>query len=83
MLQNSAWPGAFAVGSGKRFVNVYVGYGLPAIKGRYAPAVPGAVADVFNVANEDAPFVERDDVRTDPNEGKAADAGDGDADADE
>jgi len=82
VLRSTAWPGAFVVGSGKRYINVYVGFGLPNATGRFAPSIPGPVGDVYNTASEEAPFVEGADVTTDPNEGKTADGDGGDGGAD-
>ncbi len=79
VLHNLVWPGAHAVGSGKRFVNAYVGFGLSALEKRYEPSVPFDVPAQFDVDNEEAPFREQADVTVDPNEGKAAEAGEGEA----
>jgi len=64
-----AWPGAHAVGFGKRFANVYVGYGMPATQGRFEPTLPADLASEY-VPPEDTEFAEQPDVTSDPNEGK-------------
>ena len=69
---HNGWPGAHAVGFGKRFANVYVGFGQPAAKGRFEPSIPGAVSAEFDMAAEEAEFVEQADVTEDPSEGKEA-----------
>ena len=78
VLHSLAWPGAHAVGSGKRFINAYVGFGLPALEKRYEPATPYDVPPQFDVDSEEAPFREQRDVTVDPNEGKAPEGGDDD-----
>jgi len=67
------WPGAVAVGLGKRFVNAYIGYGVPATSTRYEPTLPGAVAvDYFAEEEEGKELQESQDVIVDPEEGKVA-----------
>jgi radial spoke head protein 4A len=82
VLRSALWPGAFAVGSGKRFVNAYVGNGLPAAPKRYEPAIPFDVPAEFAVDSEEAPFREQADVIVDPSAGKAA-AGEGEGEGEE
>jgi radial spoke head protein 4A len=65
------WPGAIAVGYGRRFANVYVGYGIARAKAPFQPTLPPAVAAefsvaAFNPAAEDAVFAEQKDVIVDP-----------------
>lgn len=72
VAHNLAWPGAHAVGFGKRFANVYVGYGQPAAAKRFEPSIPADLPAEFDPAAEDAEFAEAADVITDPNEGKEA-----------
>ncbi|CAE7561820.1 Rsph4a [Symbiodinium sp. KB8] len=67
------WPGAVAVGLGKRYVNMYVGYGVAASVQRYEPMLPGAVeVDYFASQEEGKELVEAEDVKEDPDEGKVA-----------
>lgn len=64
------WPGAVAVAAGRRFVNVYVGNGLPYSPMPYSPPLPGAVQKEWtNVTADGAegpPLLEQPDVKVDP-----------------
>lgn len=83
-----AWPGAVAVGLGARFVNCYVGWGVPGSVGpqaAYEPTLPAALPAEYATGagaqddeeaeeeGEQVPLRERADVTVDPNEGKEAD----------
>jgi radial spoke head protein 4A len=68
------WPGAVAVGVGKRFVNAYIGYGVPATSAKFEPTLPGAVSvDYFAEEEEGKEMKEGEEVTVDPEEGKVAD----------
>mmetsp|Transcript_25073 Transcript_25073/g.78032 ORF Transcript_25073/g.78032 Transcript_25073/m.78032 type:complete len:143 (-) Transcript_25073:51-479(-) len=44
-VRSLTWPGAVCVARGKRFVNLYVGYGLPAREPEFFPPEPPDVQD--------------------------------------
>jgi radial spoke head protein 4/6 len=83
------WPGAIAVGYGRRFANIYVGYGTARAKARFQPVLPPAVSAefsvaAFNPAAEDAVFAEQPDVTVDPDLNKPKPAeGEGEGEAEE
>jgi radial spoke head protein 4A len=60
------WPGAVAVAEGKRFVNIYVGYGVKYEAKTYSPPLPAALQVEWAPEEEEEPLVENEDVRTDP-----------------
>jgi radial spoke head protein 4A len=66
VLKSQLWPGAVAVGYGKRFTNVYVGYGVKTESKSYTPQAPPAIGGEF----EDPDLVEQKDVLQDPDAGK-------------
>lgn len=69
------WPGAVAVASGRKFVNVYVGNGVLFEGKAYAPPLPPVVQSEL-VPSEEFPLTEAADVKIDPTppvpEGEAA-----------
>lgn len=61
------WPGAVAVAAGRRFLNIYVGYGVPYMKDTYTPPLPAAVQKEWAPAGEEEePLLEAADARVDP-----------------
>lgn len=81
VLRSLRWPGAVAVASGRRYVNVYVGDGLPYSAVSYSPPLPAPIQPEWSTVNaEGAPvsiMTEQVDVRADPTppvpEGEATD----------
>lgn len=47
VVKSLNWPGAYAVGDGKRFVNIYVGLGTKYSKTPYTPAAPQPLQQEF------------------------------------
>lgn len=68
VVRSLRWPGAATVGFGKRFANVYVGYGQRYAPAAYAPPQPADVQGEFDVTAvaEEATFEEGTDVTADP-----------------
>jgi radial spoke head protein 4A len=64
------WPGAVAVAAGRKFVNVYVGNGLPYTAQPYSPPLPAAIRSEWSSALADGSevpaLVEQPDVKVDP-----------------
>ena len=61
------WPGAVAVASGRKFVNIYIGYGIPFSAVSYSPPLPKEVQTEFHPAEEDPiQLIEQNDLRVDP-----------------
>lgn len=60
------WPGAVAVAEGKRFVNIYVGYGVKYEAKTYSPPLPAALQVEWVPEEEEEPLLESEDVRADP-----------------
>ena len=83
VVRSLRWPGACTVGFGKRFANVYVGYGHRFAAAAYAPPAPADVQGEFDVTAmaEEATFQEGVDVTEDPDAGVPA--GDGEEEEDE
>eukprot|EP00753_Platysulcus_tardus_P015088 PLAT4773.1.p2 GENE.PLAT4773.1~~PLAT4773.1.p2 ORF type:complete len:444 (-),score=260.47 PLAT4773.1:175-1506(-) len=78
VLRSLRWPGAFAIGFGKRFANIYVGYATRHSDTTFTPVLPPALQVEFS----DPSFGEEDDVTEDPDppvpdedEDAASDAG--------
>lgn len=72
-VRSLKWPGAVSVGFGKRFANVYVGYGLAYKAAPHAVPPPAALAKEFDVREPEKEFGERPDVTVDPDAVKAVD----------
>lgn len=60
------WPGAVAVAEGKRFVNIYVGYGVKYEAKTYSPPLPASLQVEWVPEEEEEPLLESEDVRADP-----------------
>jgi radial spoke head protein 4A len=74
VVRSLRWPGACSIGFGKRFANVYVGYGHRHAAEAYAPPEPAEVQGEFDVTAlaEEATFEEGVDVAEDPDAGAPA-----------
>lgn len=78
VVKSLRYPGAFTVGfQGKKYANVYVGWGLETRLTPYEPKLPPAMPAEYDFAAEGAAVTEEADVTKDPDEGKVADDGDG------
>ncbi len=70
VVRSLRWPGAVAVASGRKYVNVYVGNGLPYSPVSYSPPLPAPIQSEWSSVTPDgAPgpgLVEQPDVRVDP-----------------
>jgi len=73
VLRNLEWPGAYAVAQGRKYVNVYTGYGCVYSPTPYTPPAPPQLQSEYVVAEdaEEDPsgattLVEQPDVLTDP-----------------
>lgn len=60
------WPGAVAVAAGRRFLNIYVGYGTMYQKDTYTPPVPAPVQVEWAPVEDEEPLLETADPRVDP-----------------
>jgi radial spoke head protein 4/6 len=64
------WPGAVAVAAGRKYINVYVGNGLPYSSTPYSPTLPAPIQTEWappQTDGEAAPgLVEQPDVKVDP-----------------
>ena len=65
VVRSLRWPGAVAVGLGKKFVNAYVGWGQPVVTARFQPSLPPTVGATYNYAAEETRVVEKADVTVD------------------
>lgn len=65
-LKSLVWPGAYAVAAGKRFVNVYIGYGVMFSNKTYSPPLPAEIQVEWVPGEDDTPLTEEEDVRADP-----------------
>lgn len=73
VLRSLRWPGAFTVAhGGKKYSNVYVGWGHEAVTEPYQPALPPPPPVEYAFTEADKLVVEQRDVLTDPQEGKEA-----------
>jgi radial spoke head protein 4A len=66
VAKSLVWPGAVAVASGRRFINIYVGYGVPYQAESYQPPLPQPTQSEWAPGEEEAPLSEEADVRADP-----------------
>merc|ERR1711991_624917 len=62
------WPGAVAVAAGRRFLNFYVGSGLPFASAPYCPPLPAPILTEWVPTSEDGSdiLIEEEDIRVDP-----------------
>ena len=60
------WPGAVAVAAGRRFLNVYIGNGVPYSPTQYSPPLPRTIQTEWTPAEEDPGMIEQADTRADP-----------------
>ena len=60
------WPGAVAVGQGKKSACAYVGWGLPVVTAPYQPSLPAQVPAQCNYFDDATRCVEAKDVTVDP-----------------
>lgn len=72
-VRSLKWPGAVTVGFGKRFANLYVGYGLSYKPAPHAVPPPAALATEYNVREPEKELAERPDVVVDPDAPKPVD----------
>ena len=77
IVRNLRWPGSATIGVGKRFANVYVGYGHRYQAAAYAPPVPADVATEWAPEEDAPPLTEQADVTEDPDAGQPEGEGDG------
>ena len=71
VLRSLRWPGAFTIAhGGKKYSNVYVGWGHEAVTAPYQPALPPAPPTEFAFTETEHLVVEQRDVLVDPEEGK-------------
>jgi radial spoke head protein 4A len=71
VVRSLAWPGAYAIGFGRKYTNIYVGYGCKYSPGPYTPPAPPKLQSEFELAEdagEDAWDGDREeaDVAVDP-----------------
>lgn len=66
VARSLVWPGAMAIAAGKRFVNIYVGYGMVNAAKTYSPPLPAPLQTEWVPQEEEEPLLETEDVRTDP-----------------
>jgi radial spoke head protein 4A len=65
------WPGAVAFGVGRRFLNIYVGDGLPHAQTRYTPPYPAPLQNEWTPGEEGEGLLEQKDILSDPTPPKA------------
>lgn len=61
-IRSTRWPGAYAISSGTKFTNLYVGYGVKDVKESYSPEPPVAISVEYNPTE----YKEQEDVYEDP-----------------
>lgn len=68
VAQSLVWPGAVAVAAGRRFLNFYVGTGLPFASKPYSPPLPAPFLSEWVPTAEDGAdiLLEQEDTRVDP-----------------
>lgn len=62
-VKSLVWPGAFAIAAGKRFVNIYMGYGVKYDAVSYSPPLPAAIQGEWAPAEDDKLDEEADPTR--------------------
>lgn len=65
VARSTVWPGALAVASGRKFVNVYIGNAIIYEATTYTPPLPGPIQGEW-MPSEEFSLVEQPDVRKDP-----------------
>lgn len=65
------YPGAFAIAAGKRFVNIYIGYGMIYNSKTYSPPLPSPIQTEWTPPEGEDSLIEMDDIRVDPTPPKA------------
>jgi len=66
VARSVVWPGAVAIATGRKFINVYVGNGTPYDPKPYSPPLFGSICVEWAPAEEEPGLVEQQDVRADP-----------------
>ena len=66
VARSLVWPGAVAVATGRKFLNVYVGNGISYDPKPYSPPLFGSILSEWAPAEEEPGLVEQPDVRADP-----------------
>ena len=72
VLRSLRFPGAVAVGIGKKSTSLYVGYGHEVSLKAYAPALPPKLPEEFDFTAEDKRVKEKPDVTVEPKVEEAA-----------
>jgi radial spoke head protein 4/6 len=60
------YPGAYAIAAGKRFVNIYIGYGMSYSAKTYTPPLPAPLQGEWVPSEGEDLLFEMEDVRIDP-----------------
>jgi radial spoke head protein 4/6 len=60
------YPGAYAIAAGKRFVNIYMGYGMVYSPQTYSPPLPSPLQSEWVPPEGEEELIEMEDVRIDP-----------------
>ena len=66
VLRNHSWPGSYAIGFGKRYTNIYVGYGHKFSVEPYTPPAPPALQIEYAPKEDEEEFAEAEDILEDP-----------------
>jgi radial spoke head protein 4A len=69
-VRSQQWPGAFAIAGGRRFVNIYIGYGVKYDAKSYSPPLPASIQTEWT-PSEDDKLEEEKDPQRDPTPPKA------------
>lgn len=72
IARSLVWPGAVAVYSGRKFINVYVGDAVKYAPNTYTPPLPGKVQREWAPVEEEPALIESADVLSDPTPPAAA-----------
>jgi len=66
VARNLVWPGAVAVASGRKYVNIYVGNGVRYDSSSYSPILPAPIQSEWAPTEDGIQLVDQVDIRVDP-----------------
>ena len=62
VARSMRWPGAVAVGLGKKYTSAYIGWGLPVSTTSFQPSLPPTIGSQYNYTAEETMVKEKDDI---------------------
>lgn len=66
VARSTLWPGAVAIATGRKYINIYVGNGVSYDPKPYSPPLFGSICSEWAPSEEEPGLTEQQDVRADP-----------------